>query len=364
MNSRLPLGERGQALVQVVIALVALLLFAALAIDVGQWYMQRRHMQNAADAGALAGARELCEGRTNEQAMISANDYAATRNGAPQVTASVESNIVVVTTTIPVTSFFARLIGIVRTDVHAVAKAACGGATKGCGIFPLAFDLANWQPINCGQQFIVWDEYNADWEEGDLCAECNCASEPIIDTAIHSGNKQIAPGERAWLSLREAATPFPQSGDPNCDACGGGDTLRKCWIPNDWPGQVSIGQCVAGQTGVIQNAIDATGDYRTGDKVRILIWQGSCGLGDVPNGCNTGGTFYRIQDFGCIQIVQTFKNVTLGDLDTTDDYDCPKNVKLIVAKKLCNDPDCKTDCGGTSGSTPVPGGLRAVSLID
>lgn len=50
-------GERGQVLVLFAGGLIALLLVAALAFDVGSMLVQRRDEQNAADAAALAGAR-------------------------------------------------------------------------------------------------------------------------------------------------------------------------------------------------------------------------------------------------------------------------------------------------------------------
>ena len=49
--------------------------FCALAIDVGNLYAERRKMQNAADAGALAAARDLCMGKTDTEATDSARDY-------------------------------------------------------------------------------------------------------------------------------------------------------------------------------------------------------------------------------------------------------------------------------------------------
>lgn len=61
------LGE-GQVLVWVAVLLVVLLAIAGLAIDGGIGLSQRRQMRNAADAGALAGARELCLG-TRAQAL-------------------------------------------------------------------------------------------------------------------------------------------------------------------------------------------------------------------------------------------------------------------------------------------------------
>lgn len=47
--------ERGQAIVLLVFAVIALLGFTALAIDGGMVYSDRRHAQNAADAASLAG---------------------------------------------------------------------------------------------------------------------------------------------------------------------------------------------------------------------------------------------------------------------------------------------------------------------
>lgn len=54
-----PRCQRGASLVLVTVSLVALLGFAALALDVGNLYVARNELQNAADSGALAGARVL-----------------------------------------------------------------------------------------------------------------------------------------------------------------------------------------------------------------------------------------------------------------------------------------------------------------
>ena len=51
--------EQGQAIVIMAFALIALLAFAALAIDGGNAYVERRRSQNGADAAALAGARQV-----------------------------------------------------------------------------------------------------------------------------------------------------------------------------------------------------------------------------------------------------------------------------------------------------------------
>ena len=49
----------GSAVIFVAVTLLLLLAFAALAIDMGHMYVVRTELQNAADAGALAGAQVL-----------------------------------------------------------------------------------------------------------------------------------------------------------------------------------------------------------------------------------------------------------------------------------------------------------------
>lgn len=57
-------GERGSIMVMTAILMVGLVLAVGLCIDVARIYMLRAELQNAADAAALAGARELNSGIT------------------------------------------------------------------------------------------------------------------------------------------------------------------------------------------------------------------------------------------------------------------------------------------------------------
>jgi Flp pilus assembly protein TadG len=51
--------ESGQAIVLVAVALIVIFAVAALAIDLGNLYTERREAQNAADAASMAGARQV-----------------------------------------------------------------------------------------------------------------------------------------------------------------------------------------------------------------------------------------------------------------------------------------------------------------
>lgn len=79
--------ESGQSAVIVALVMVGLLAMLGLIFDASNAYAQRRQMQNAADAAALAGARVLAvrtnNSATTEQSILTAvNSYAA-KNGSP-----------------------------------------------------------------------------------------------------------------------------------------------------------------------------------------------------------------------------------------------------------------------------------------
>ncbi len=76
------LDEKGQAVVIITLALVALVALAGLVFDGGMAFAQRRRMQNAADAGAFAGARVLALGGSDSAICAAVTEYTVTRNGA------------------------------------------------------------------------------------------------------------------------------------------------------------------------------------------------------------------------------------------------------------------------------------------
>lgn len=70
--------EQGQAIVLVVLALVAIFGFAALAVDGGHSYSEKRRAQNAADAAAYAAASAASDGENWRQAaldQLAMNDF-------------------------------------------------------------------------------------------------------------------------------------------------------------------------------------------------------------------------------------------------------------------------------------------------
>src|SRR2546423_15151262 len=70
-------GQGGQIIVLAAILLPILLAMAGLAVDVGSYAAERRNLQNAADAIALAAARDL----PNQNAAQASAQAWATKNG-------------------------------------------------------------------------------------------------------------------------------------------------------------------------------------------------------------------------------------------------------------------------------------------
>jgi len=70
-------AEHGQVLVVFAISIVGLLAATALAFDIGRFYSERRFLQNAADAGALAAASALVRGESTANAILDARNVLA-----------------------------------------------------------------------------------------------------------------------------------------------------------------------------------------------------------------------------------------------------------------------------------------------
>ncbi len=81
MTKQIKKSERGQILIVLTLALVALLGFTALAVDGGMVYSDRRYAQSAADASALAGAGAAAQTMENYSPKVTYETFACNSNG-------------------------------------------------------------------------------------------------------------------------------------------------------------------------------------------------------------------------------------------------------------------------------------------
>ncbi len=171
--------EEGAVLVFVAIALVGLLAISALAIDAGMHWVARAQAQNAADAGALAGAVGCAFDEPNctngGLAAQTARSYAMANlvwNQAPVVDLATDVKIApcpppdaidtCLTVTVyrnqartnPLPTFFARIVGVLSQGVVATATAkVLNGTATEC--------LKPWAIVD------RWDEWVPDGAEPD-----------------------------------------------------------------------------------------------------------------------------------------------------------------------------------------------------
>jgi hypothetical protein len=143
MKMKKPTFENGQSLVIVALALIAFIAMLALVLDGANAYAAKRLAQNAADAGALAGATYMC--KNFDQANVlsntidTGNKYAVT-NGAVDpaiVVPNLDEASVSVTATVTRTTYFAGVIGFPQVSPVAYAKAEC--RNPGIGVLPVAW---------------------------------------------------------------------------------------------------------------------------------------------------------------------------------------------------------------------------------
>lgn len=340
-------GQRGQTLILVALAMVVLLLIAGLAIDVGVWYGQRRHMQNAADAGALAGAWEICHGEPSE-ATQAALDYAEFNDADPTLTdVSVDAStgIVVVTAT---THADLYLSGLVLSDfeIPAVAAAQCAAADSGCGMWPVAFDMPTYtntmlsgvcngpdqwdggeyvsdvaaRPVNSGgdfhggSQFILWADDNTEWDPAKVNKHCTFYSQPRVgppyELADIVGGSPMDPGNRGWVALKLLSGYDIPSDMEYCkeqDTFNCGANALKCWLRYGYIGTISLNNCLASEDGGVSSALEPAAT-REGHAVSIILYDSlGCPTAGNPITCS-GSKTYHVAGFGCVRVEHVFDN--------------------------------------------------------
>ena len=341
--------ESGQTLVYVALSMVMLLLFVALAIEAGHLYSERRRMQNAADAGALAGVRELCLGNAAPTAVAVARTYAVTKNGATWATPVASGQSLSVNALENVNLFFGGLGGIVPVSmtVAASAQARCQSTTGGCLTWPITVGKTQYQSRPCGSIiYITFDNFDCD------------PLKYVCDDIFSGGD---ASSQRGWYSsdpnscnipfLRGALNggypQFPVTIHPSPGSCVGGDSGEKMGV-------------IGGANG--KEITDWLASHLDNRRVLIPLYNcrggngpgasGSCSC-QKPGSCQGG---YEVGAFACMEIISWQKS-----------YDVPRKpgntkhqaIGAIEARISC---DCTTYCG-QKGGDPGPGDVLIPALV-
>jgi len=134
--------ERGQVVIFVALFMAIFLGVTALAVDVGRVYIFQAQLQNALDAGVLAGAWELPENTNlaNQQAirLAQANGFQITNQDI-----EITGEEIRIKVTREIDTIFARILGINKVDVTAQA-AAISIPHPPSHVFDYVYFLNNW----------------------------------------------------------------------------------------------------------------------------------------------------------------------------------------------------------------------------
>jgi len=242
--------ERGQALIFMVFALIGLLAVAGLAIDGGMVFLERRRMQNAADAASLAGTRLLavaiCDPSATDDAAIAEEvRHYAEINGVEDPDNKVAAYYVdkdetmlgpvgggtiptgatgvSATTGISRSTYFVSLIGIDQAEASAQALAMTGPPLMAGGLRPFGVPLDLVQDLDPDDPNNNWFTVGFKHDGGDVTwAGGNIAQ------------------HRGWMNMgyvwNQGETPdFPRALDE-----GAGASDLKEWMENGWQGVLYI----------------------------------------------------------------------------------------------------------------------------
>lgn len=192
--------ERGAALVWVVLLMVVFLGFVALVTDVGALHVVRRQMVTAADAAALAGAKELALTGDKSAAVAVAGAYAEANRAEIVVDISVDTvdyngvpfQAVVVNVGRYQENFFAKALGFDGQNVMARAVATYGTPVS-CGeILPIFYVIAEGEDLPEGERLLLGERLTpGNW--GFLALEP--PGQNTIDDVLSGGETYYFEGE-------------------------------------------------------------------------------------------------------------------------------------------------------------------------
>lgn len=156
-------GERGAVAIIVAISMFMIIGLAALAIDLGNAWQERRHVINGTDAGALAAAGVYSDSADSSDGCAIAPDFVLANSDADPDSITCEMSgdgvrgLVTVSASTPLDYVFAPVLGIDDTTVHSATTVRWGPAensASGMRPFAMCIDfleangLAGWNRID------------------------------------------------------------------------------------------------------------------------------------------------------------------------------------------------------------------------
>ncbi len=222
--------ERGAVAVIVALCAVVIFGFAAYAVDLGHLWQERRQAVTATDAAALASAGDYAVGGNG--CSSSAGVYTAANQADASViacdpTIRATSGYVTVSTKVNVPYFFGQIFGASSNDITTRTTAQWGIPKSVAGLRP--FGLC----IEANQQLKDW----------------------LANPVGSSGTVRITYGKS---QPNACGTNVPGNwGVQDFDGGANSNNDIKNWTMYGYPGTVSVGDNILGDTGAFSNSLDS-----------------------------------------------------------------------------------------------------------
>lgn len=346
-------SKQGQILVIFVVALIGLLAFLALIIDGGTLFTNRRAAQNAADAGAMAGAAEKCIPDDYDpwtSPSQAAGSFVAS-NGAIMSGFGETTYGVTVTTQISATSYFAHLIGFPELTAQASAAANCCSPTSGVKVMPIGWfcEAAEDEvgtPTYCEGERFTLDEIEDKLEnppaDGTLPDGLMILMDPLgHDETTEENNWCISDGGELPCDLDgDGLDDYSPSGARSwldLNGVQGGVPDLEDWIDNGYPEEIIRGTWVPAQTGLAADIFNTAANH-VDEIFAIPVFDRYCD-GEPSSNCpelvdetdiilsEVGSMQYRLVGFAAFYISCVYK--------TNLSVECPANALFqeVIADK-------------------------------
>ncbi len=234
-------GERGQVLLLSVFGMTAFLGLVALVVDGGIYLHERRQLQNAADAAALAGVVFL-PGST-ATAEEAARDWAANNGMDPDEIVAVEfehgNTLIRMRVQRDVPAVFARALGFIDFEVHASAAAQIGSINGVTGLAPFGVleEAVNYcdapPPVDC-LVTLKYDVNNTGATIGDLDFDGQGGGGQELADLIRGGNS---------IPVCSTSEPSPPPGCLTTEPQKPGNTTGKIAEGVNWRIDETTAEC-------------------------------------------------------------------------------------------------------------------------
>lgn len=293
MQHARPTNERGQTLVFVALLMVGLLAASGLAIDGGTMLLERRRMQNAADAAAMAGARDLVMGKVGElerddDDILETVRHFAETNGVLDPEANLiaeyvdQDNAVLgtvgagaipdaatgisATVRIERAAHFMQVVGIHTVPASAFSLAQTGPPDQAAWLRPVGLPEAVFDDLqgSGGRVRIHFGNPNQCDPENEAVNVC------LVFWDTEEG-EQRSYAHRGWWNYNEICGAEETAGV--CSATGGAsiDEGLQGWMKSGYPGSVKVGDRVCSKPGT-NNAVLDPRNVSEGDTFCIPVY--------------------------------------------------------------------------------------------